>query len=497
MAEVQEKRCQLCGAKYQPKNMAYRQKYCSSDCRDKSYKSQSNGISRRQQCMFCGVVFELAAGVSQQKYCSKQCRDKSYKSQSNRMPKQQQCMFCGTIFELAAGVSHQKYCNRDCRDRSYIFQSNGIPQLTQEQLEGKNCCTCGLAIEQNNDKSKMFCCLNCEQKFRCCTSPDERAALHQKMRAARRPGFAIKGHVKLTQEQLEGRQCLNCGAGISQNKKRNNRLFCSQRCGAQFRYNTTPQEKEKTKQQLREMRNTWATYVCKCCGIEFEDLKIRRRLYCSRACSNASHGYIINKKQVETDEVYLSPHYGMRCDAIKMRSAGMSVAEIAEAIDCYPSMVRAWLIPYERRQNEILDHRPFSDPFFRYMRARNSVEWIAILNDEMHRTPNFTDTQIEVAVVLCCGIVHAKSGLFALTARVEELGLEPTNGNVYAFCGTGRETLVYFRWDGSGFQFTSRLRSYGTYVWPSEKVGKTLVITYREFEFILYGSQQKINLENP
>jgi len=173
-----------------------------------------------------------------------------------------------------------------------------------------------------------------------------------------------------------------------------------------------------------------------------------------------------------------------------MRIAGISVSEIATTLDRYPSVIRAWLRPYERQQNGLLDRRPVSDPFFRFMRARNAAEWIAVLNDEISRTPDFVKTQGD-KVVLYCGTVHAKSGLFALTTLAEGLEFDPADGKTYAFCGICRKTMLYFRWDGSGFQFTSRLRDYGMYVWPSEKAGKSLVVTHREFEFILYGSQTK------
>jgi transposase len=73
--------------------------------------------------------------------------------------------------------------------------------------------------------------------------------------------------------------------------------------------------------------------------------------------------------------------------------------------------------------------------------------------------------------------------------------MNPTDGRVYAFCNAQRHQLLYFWWDGAGFQMTRRRRDYGRYVWPPEKLDTSIAVTPAEFAFILYESQQKRSIE--
>lgn len=225
------------------------------------------------------------------------------------------------------------------------------------------------------------------------------------------------------------------------------------------------------------------------------------RKYCSQECCNAAHSYAGSEKQVEPEEICLPPSLVAREKALEMHAAGLEGPQIAEAVGCCLSTVRWWLRASKKQKTATPQHRPFSEPYFRYIHARSAAEWLAVLNDEMRNGAGYVytgehETQ-ERSVVLVCGTIYLTKSLYGLVGVVEyELGLNPTDGSTYVLCNPERNRLKSFRWDGTGFQLSSRQRSYGSYVWPFPRLGRTVAVTALEFEFILYGSQQKTSVEN-
>jgi len=338
--------------------------------------------------------------------------------------------------------SRRKYCNNACRDKYYHNQGRRNFKLTEGQLKGKCCLNCGTPIQQPATAIKMFCGRNCRRRFQYHMSPEDREAIRQ--------------------------------------------LLC-------IAHNPSPrQRQEKPKVEYKQF------YTCKCCGKEFEGYKYRQRVYCSRDCNNKSHSYTGSGRQIATEEIQLLPSSATQRAAKEMRAAGKTNTEIAYALGCNLSTVQGWM-RNTRQKTTPAQHRPFSEPFYRYIHARSAVEWRAVLQDEMRCNPAYAGLELpqDRPVTLVCGTVFSRTKLYALTAIAESLDFDPLDGNTYAFCGMQREDLMYFRWDGGGFQYTKRQRDYGRYVWPSEKVGKSIAVTALEFEFILYGSQKKELLENP
>jgi len=513
-AEVQERHCPICGKAFQVENEANRRKYCSGACR----KERNNARNRKtqpieKQCAVCGETFQC--GTNSQKYCSAQCRQKVYPKKGT--PISLQCPVCGVSFTVEGrGVSRRIYCSRACLVRSCKDHSSGEVMLTQSQIQGKSCLNCDTAIDQTpGQKRKRYCGIKCERQFYYRTSPDQRAEIQQlfdevqgKVRRAgtcaaergRAGNRAAGRNRELTQAQLDGKSCLNCGREISQTPRVRQKMFCCKNCCRQFNYNTSPEQRTEIKQRLWKPPPFLTTYICKCCGKEFEGERYPRRVYCSRECNNKSHSYAGSEKQVEPEEFSLSPSSATQRAAKEMHAAGKKAREIADTLGCNVSTVQGWL-RNTRQKTTPAQHRPFSEPYYRYIHARSAAEWLAVLNDEMRCTPGYAYEDLEQqekSVVFVCGTVYLTKSLYALVGFVEyELGMSPTDGSLYVFCNPSRNRLKCFRWDGAGFQETKRERDYGSYVWPGQRHGRTIAVTPAEFEFILYGSQQKINLENP
>jgi len=309
--------------------------------------------------------------------------------------------------------------------------------------------------------------------------------------------------IELTEAQLQGESCLNCGAEITLKRGSGTpKMFCSHRCCDHFRYDTSPEDRAEIKERLREAAENHPrrkTRICRCCGKAFAGRK--NQTYCSQDCNHISHSYAYNENQATAKEIRLTPRSPARPEVVEMHVAGMSAAEIANATGCQPASVRNWLVVYDRWQNTPPQHRSSSEPYFRYIRARNAGEWLAVLNDEMRSTPGYVYTEEETrnpSVVLVCGTILGQTTLHARVEMIESvLGYDPYNGNVYVFCNETRKFLRFLHWDGAGFQLTRRERDYGRYVWPSKKLGGAIAITPAEFAFLLYESQQKTFIENP
>ena len=310
----------------------------------------------------------------------------------------------------------------------------------------------------------------------------------------------------MTQNQLQGKSCLNCDAALEQAPGQKRRRYCGIKCERQYYYRTSPEQRAEIRRQLYESQGNEKsyrpkglgkqTYTCKCCGKPFEGYVRKKPVYCSRECNNASHSHAGSGRQLKTEEVRLSQSSATHRAALELRAAGKEANEIAAELECRLTTVQSWLRVYDRRQTEPPKKRRYSEPYFRYIHARSAVEWCAVLKDEMQDTPGYLynpahETQ-EKSVVLISPTLSLVKSLYGLAAIVEfELNMNPRDGRTYVFCSPQRYRLKYFRWDGTGFQEARRQRGHSRYVWPLERQGATVAVTPAEFEFILYGSQQK------
>ena len=72
---MEEKLCKLCGKKFF--TQYNQQKYCSDECRDKTYKKHKITIK------ICPICQKQFIPNTSQKYCSKKCRNKN---QNDKIP---------------------------------------------------------------------------------------------------------------------------------------------------------------------------------------------------------------------------------------------------------------------------------------------------------------------------------------------------------------------------------------------------------------------------
>ena len=310
------------------------------------------------------------------------------------------------------------------------------------------------------------------------------------------------GNPALTEEQLRGTACLNCNQPVNKRGVAGFKMHCCNYCRKLYYMNVPPEQRVVIRQQQYDARRI--SYTCNCCGKAFVDYPGRTRKYCSKECQGAARSYTGSDKQVAVDEIEVLHGRMERQRAFELLAAGVSVKEIAQATNCNRGTLYGRIRAAKKQQgdyqqalNAIEGH---AEPYFRFAPARNIAEWLAVLDDEMRCSQWATDNHCpERTVTLVCATTSLRRNLYAYVEIVEsELGLAAQNSGIYAFCcNVERDHLLYFQWDGSGFQLTRRQRDRGRYVWPGEKLGKYVAVTPAEFEFILYGSRGKKSIKKP
>lgn len=105
-------RCAKCGRRF----LKYRpyQKYCSTKCRNVTYKLKYSYIKNEiatKECKQCGKEFKT--NISSKHYCSSLCQKINQAKSYTKITKRKiECPICGFIFETAH--QHKKYCSTTC-----------------------------------------------------------------------------------------------------------------------------------------------------------------------------------------------------------------------------------------------------------------------------------------------------------------------------------------------------------------------------------------------
>jgi hypothetical protein len=291
-------------------------------------------------------------------------------------------------------------------------------------------------------------------------------------------------------------ECLCCGAPVKQEAGKRRRIYCNRKCHDRYYYITTPNEREKRRQELAAevvISPLKEALECQYCGKTFEDYARKNRKYCSRECSDAAHSYNSEGHRAQFSQMPFSKE--IRETALRLHEEGKTAYAISKLLGCTNGRVAAW-IKRERKKAANPEHcREWPEPYFRYIYANNAEVWVEVLRDEMRMSGFSPIGNNANAVSLTCGTMNIHKGADHLAAIVtERLKLDVYDGKYYAFCNDDRDKLRILRWDGSGFQMMTRRRERGRYIWPPARFGMTINVAAEEFEFIMLGSQNNVKL---
>jgi len=111
--------------------------------------------------------------------------------------------------------------------------------------------------------------------------------------------------------------------------------------------------------------------------------------------------------------------------------------------------------------------------------AQSAEEWINVLREN---TLSDDETFENLTIHLVCGTFHGQSVDKLAGVISESLHDNPMCGKIYAFCNKMRNNITTFTWKSPVFNIAKYIKVYGTFIWPSEDLGKTIEVTKAEFD---------------
>jgi len=305
--------------------------------------------------------------------------------------------------------------------------------------------------------------------------------------------------------ERENTICGNCGKAINQETSWQVKRFCCDKCRLMYWANH--------KEGLN--KKAYYDYICHECGESFQAYGNDHRKYCSRACygraktgskvqipvpkeeivENKRSASTTAKRPIVAKQKPLLPEYDPTVfpqeEAIRLHKSGIGYKKIGKVLGVSRNTVSSWI-------------RRYGDGTARYIwrsglstqncRIRTMDDWLTILS---LAAENFQCVDSETATrglpaIIVCGAVAVNKGADILSTIIKyQLQMDPFSGEIYVFCGKSRDRVCFICWDGSGFQVVKRRKEHGTYFWPPQRLGATITVSAREFEYILRGCERR------
>jgi len=91
-------------------------------------------------------------------------------------------------------------------------------------------------------------------------------------------------------------------------------------------------------------------------------------------------------------------------------------------------------------------------------------------------------------VYLAMGATDLRKSIDGLAALVtESFNLDPFSRSLFVFCNRKRDKIKILEWDVNGFWIHYKRLEKGTFKWPDASDSKTLLVSEREFRWLLDG----------
>jgi len=68
----------------------------------------------------------------------------------------------------------------------------------------------------------------------------------------------------------------------------------------------------------------------------------------------------------------------------------------------------------------------------------------------------------------------------------EKLKYDPLVGETFAFCNKCGNVITTIAWREPIYHIEKYVKTQGTFIWPEEKLGRTIEVTKAEFEHLVY-----------
>jgi transposase len=91
-------------------------------------------------------------------------------------------------------------------------------------------------------------------------------------------------------------------------------------------------------------------------------------------------------------------------------------------------------------------------------------------------------------VYLALGATDLRKSIDGLAVLVQEsFNLDPFSRSLFVFCNRKKDKIKILEWDINGFWLYYKRLEKGTFKWPNDSNSKTILISDREFRWLLDG----------
>jgi len=289
-------------------------------------------------------------------------------------------------------------------------------------------------------------------------------------------------------------KCQHCGKELSKRQMWDRRKCCSKQCAVDLRLG-------KKSERIRK---------CQYCGKELNKQHVRGHTkYCSPQCyADSRFG-----EKVEWNGVWIRPVgkvlevlkqccAGMRpgqacqtvgagCDAIKRLKTIPEAAKLLLKRAC-PVCGKDLPLPLyrkfcgkkcERKAKWVREAAAKGIPSLRRRleNAETADEWAELLRNSASTTEK-SDT-----IILVCDRLHGSGGFGRYIGIASEQFWHGNfcDGVCVAFCNILKDSITTIEWRGENFYLTRTLKTAGAFVWPDEKLGRSIEVTRVEFDYLI------------
>lgn len=226
--------------------------------------------------------------------------------------------------------------------------------------------------------------------------------------------------------------------------------------------------------------------ICLYCGRNLNGMcQLNKRKFCCTTCGNK---YKLRLKKPNVQEKLWVHEPEVFKQAMEMYWSGAGSAAIARKFDIPVGTVYSWVHDFggERERatpviyfDEEAPHAWSLNECFR--QAGNAEEWLEVLQKSVQNEVSCENK----AVRLVCGKLHGQSAARLSMVIYEKLNADPLGGETFAFCNKCGNIITTISWNKPIYHIEKYIKTHGTFIWPDEKLGKSIEVTRPEFEHLI------------
>ena len=237
---------------------------------------------------------------------------------------------------------------------------------------------------------------------------------------------------------------------------------------------------------------------CLYCGTSLNGMcQAHRRKYCSTTCGNK---YKLRQKKPGVQEKLWQHEPDVFQSAMEMYWSGISSAAISRHFGIPVGTMYSWVHDFgaqrERaKQNNRYDEKLIQSSSLKesFRLAQNADEWREILDSSESQS---AESQENAIINLVCGKLHGQSANKLASVVYEKLKDDPLNGKTYAFCNKCGNAITTISWSEPIYHIARYVKTSGTFIWPDEKLGKSIEIKRDGFDHLISMQKYRKNGAN-